>query len=92
MTASTEKIATDVKVLKADVEELVKASAAVSGERLVAARDRAQAALANVSETVALRGRDAVEMADQYVKIHPWTAVGVSAGIGLLLGIVIGRR
>jgi len=92
MTSPTEKIATDVRVLKADVEELVKASAAASGERLAAARDRAQAALAHASEAVTLRGRETVALADQYVKIHPWTAVSVAAGIGLLLGIMVGRR
>jgi ElaB/YqjD/DUF883 family membrane-anchored ribosome-binding protein len=27
-----------------------------------------------------------------YVHAHPWKAIGVAAGIGLLVGMLIGRR
>ena len=29
---------------------------------------------------------------DDYVNENPWQAVGIAAGVGLLLGIIIGRR
>ena len=45
MNAPTEKLAADVKVIAADVEELVRATAAETGDRLYAARNRVQAAL-----------------------------------------------
>jgi ElaB/YqjD/DUF883 family membrane-anchored ribosome-binding protein len=92
MNAPAEKIVTDVRVLAADVEELVKATAAQSGEKIAAARDRAQTALAHARDAAVLRGRRAAQLSDQYVKDNPWTAVGVSAGIGLLIGFLISRR
>jgi len=92
MNAPAEKLAADVKVLAADVEELVRATAAQSGERLAAARSRVQTALADAKDTVVLRGTEAAQAADRYVHDNAWTAVGVSAAIGLLVGILIGRR
>ena len=92
MNAPVEKLATDVKILAADVEELIKATAAQSGEKLAAARSRVQTALVNARETVLVQGRNAAQLTDRYVKDHAWGAVGVSAGIGLIIGILVGRR
>jgi ElaB/YqjD/DUF883 family membrane-anchored ribosome-binding protein len=92
MNAPVEKLAADAKVLAADIEELVRATAAQSGERLASARSRIQSALASAKETVGVQGRTAVDTTDRYVKENAWTAVGVAAGIGLLVGILIGRR
>ena len=91
MNAPAQKLITDVKVLAGDVEELVKATAAQTGEKIGAARDRAQAALAKTREASALRGRETAQATDQYVNENPWTAVGVSAAIGLVIGFLIGR-
>ncbi len=92
MNAPAEKLAADVKILAADIEELVKATAAQSGEKLAAARTRVQATLANARDTVLVQGRSAAQSTDRYVRDNPWGAVGVSAGIGLLIGLLIGRR
>ena len=92
MNAPAEKLAADVRILAADVEELVKATAAQSGEKLAAARSRVQAALADARDTVVVQGRVAAEATDRYVRDNAWGAVGVSAGIGVIIGILIGRR
>jgi ElaB/YqjD/DUF883 family membrane-anchored ribosome-binding protein len=96
MNAPSERFVSDVKVLVADVEELVKATAAQTGEKIAAARARVQTALVDAKDTVALHTKQAVEVTDRYVHENPWKAVGisagVSAGIGLLIGLVIGRR
>ena len=92
MNAPAEKLVTDAKVLVSDIEELVKATAAQSGEKLSAARVRVQAALVNARETVALHGKEAARATDQYVHQHPWETAGISAGLGFLIGLLIGRR
>jgi len=92
MNAPAEKLVGDVKVLVADVEELVRATAAQSGERIAAARARVQAALATAKDTVVVRTKEAAEATDEYVHQNPWTSVGVSAGLGFLIGFLIGRR
>ena len=38
------------------------------------------------------RGREAAVMADDYVHDNPWTAIGVAAGIGFVLGALFTRK
>lgn len=92
MNAPAEKLAADVRVLAADVQELVKATAMESGEKLAAARSRVQAALAEASDTVVMQSRNAAQLTDQYVRENSWTAAGVSAAIGFVLGLLVSRR
>ena len=92
MNTPAEKLTTHVKVLASDVEELIKATAAQSGEKLAAARFRVQTAVANAGDAFVIRGKDAADAADRCVRDNPWTATGVAAAIGVLLGVLIGRR
>jgi ElaB/YqjD/DUF883 family membrane-anchored ribosome-binding protein len=96
MNAPSERIVSDVKVLVSDIEELVKATAAQTGERITAARARLQTALKGARDTVVLHTKEAAEATDRYVHENPWKAVGisagVSAGIGLLIGLAISRH
>jgi ElaB/YqjD/DUF883 family membrane-anchored ribosome-binding protein len=92
MNATTEKLAVDVRVLASDVEELLKATSAQAGEKVAEARARAQAAIANARTTATEQSRQAARATDQYVHQNPWTAIGISAGVGLLIGLLISRR
>jgi ElaB/YqjD/DUF883 family membrane-anchored ribosome-binding protein len=92
MNATTDKLVGDVKVLANDVEELLKATAAQSGERIAEARARAQAAIVRARTVAVEQGKQAAQTTDQYVRENPWAAIGVSAAIGLLVGLLIGRR
>ena len=37
-------------------------------------------------------GKAATRLADQTVREHPWRAIGVAAGIGLLIGLLLRRH
>jgi ElaB/YqjD/DUF883 family membrane-anchored ribosome-binding protein len=94
-----EKLVADLKVVVADAEELLRATASQAGEKVAAARERIQASLASakVKLTEAERAllektKEAAKATDEYVHEHPWKAVGIAAGAGLLLGILISRR
>ena len=53
---------------------------------------RARSTLAESGEAVRQRG-DAVRQAGEtYVQQNPWQALGIVAGLGLLLGLLLGRR
>jgi ElaB/YqjD/DUF883 family membrane-anchored ribosome-binding protein len=39
-----------------------------------------------------VRARAAMRATDEYVHDNPWQALGVAAGVGFLLGYLIGRR
>jgi len=36
--------------------------------------------------------REVNESSVDYIRQNPWSAVGISAGIGLLVGVILGRR
>ena len=94
--SSKEKLVNDLKNLVADAEELLKATASQAGEKISAARQKidqslveGKKALADAEKTVMAKSKECAEMADDYVRENPWTAVGVAAGVGLVLGILI---
>lgn len=96
---STDKLVQDLRVVVADAEELLRATASQAGERVVAAREKIQESLErakvklNEAELVLVdRTRQMAHVTDEYVRENPWRAVGVAAGIGLIVGLLIGRR
>lgn len=98
-TEASHKLVSDLKLLAADTEELVRATAEQSGEKLNAARDKARVALAQaqarVAETeaaLATRARAVARNTDQYVASHPWGAAAVVGVCALAIGILLGRR
>lgn len=36
--------------------------------------------------------KDAARQADDYVRTNPWQAVGIAAGVGLVIGLLLKRR
>jgi ElaB/YqjD/DUF883 family membrane-anchored ribosome-binding protein len=74
-------------------------TANVAGERAQDARTRAAESLRQarerlqgVEEELVTRARDAARDTDRYVRDNPWQSIGIAAGVGLLLGLLIGRR
>ena len=92
MNAPAEKLTRDIKVLVTDLQELLKATTSQSGEQITAARARLESALAYAKDTVTLQTREAAEATDRYVRENAWTAAALSATVGLLVGLIIGRR
>ena len=96
---SKQKLVADLKVVVADAEELLRATASQAGEKVSAARERIQASLATakVKLTEAERAmlektKLAAKATDDYVHENPWQAVGIAAAAGLVLGVLISRR
>ncbi|MSQ64214.1 MAG: DUF883 domain-containing protein [Betaproteobacteria bacterium] len=97
--ASKQKLVADLKVVVADAEELLRATATQAGEKVSAARERIQASLATAkvkltdAERVLVdKTKDAAKATDEYVRDNPWQAVGIAAAAGLVLGVLISRR
>jgi ElaB/YqjD/DUF883 family membrane-anchored ribosome-binding protein len=87
-TASADKLMKDLQAVVIDTEELIKATASQTGERVDKVRTRAEESL----RVARAQLHQAGQTVDREVRENAWTAVGVAAGVGLLLGIVIGRR
>ena len=97
--ASKDRLVADLKVVVADAEELLKATASQAGEKVAAAREKigeslreAKYQLSRAEEAIIDRTKQAAKATDEYVQENPWRAVGVAAGIGLVIGLLIGRR
>lgn len=94
-----EQLIHDFKLVVADAEALLKATAGQGGEALVAVRARVEESLAAAKVKMAeaqaallVKTKAAAKVTDEYVHTHPWEAVGVAAGVGLVIGLLIGRR
>lgn len=96
---TTDKLVEDLRVLARDAEALLSATAGEADVRIHELRNRLSAAVANARGTCEeLQGKAADQIrrglreTDQQVRDHPWEAVGVALGIGLVVGILLGRR
>ena len=91
------RLATDMRMMMADTEELLKAVGADSKEKIASVRPRLEATVARaktqlteVEDAVEERARKLAREADAYVHENPWRTAGVAAGFGAALGAVIG--
>jgi ElaB/YqjD/DUF883 family membrane-anchored ribosome-binding protein len=98
-TASKDKLIADMKLVVADAEELLRATANQAGEKVAELRGKVQdhlasarASLADAQVAVIDRAKQVGRVTDDYVQENPWRSIGVAAGIGLLVGLLIGRR
>ncbi len=89
----------DFKIVMSDAEALIKATANQGGDAIEAVRNQAaksiamaKASVIDVEMDVLARSKEVVKEADIYVHENPWQAIGVGAGIGLLIGFLVARR
>lgn len=93
------QLISDFKVVISDAEALIKATASQGGEALASLRTKTEESLAVAKEKMAdaqealiEKSKVAAQATDDYVHENPWRAVGVAAGVGLIVGLLIGRR
>jgi ElaB/YqjD/DUF883 family membrane-anchored ribosome-binding protein len=94
-----EKLVSDLKVVIADAEELLRATANQAGEKIAEIRVKAEEnlrsakiRLARAEEAMLERTKAAARATDDYVRANPWRAVGIAAGAGFIVGLLVGRR
>ena len=99
MSMQRDKLVSDIKVLVSDAEELVRATAAETGDKIIELRRRMQQSVSDAKsnivklETAVIDSiKPAATATDQYVRAHPWEAIGASALVGLLIGLLANRR
>lgn len=90
---------TDVKTLVKDAQTLLTAAAALTGEKAEELRGRGMqmldAAMNKASQAqgqAMVRGKELAQTADVYVKDNPWRTIAAAASVGLLVGVILGRK
>lgn len=94
-----DKLMSDLRVVISDAEELLRMTADQAGEgaadirsRVQARLNQAKADLLHLQEAAVARVKAAGHATDEFVHDNPWKAIGIAGGIGLVIGLLIGRR
>ena len=89
----------DMKSLVRDAQSLLSAAASLTGNKADELRERGMELLdqalgkaGKYQDQAMVKGRELARTADVYVKDNPWRTVAVAAGVGLLLGVILGRK
>jgi ElaB/YqjD/DUF883 family membrane-anchored ribosome-binding protein len=84
----------ELRAFLADVEDLVKKVGNVGDADVARLRSRVAGALGDVrqavgdtADTLRDRARMAVTVTDDYVHDRPWTAIGLAAAVGVIVGV-----
>ena len=94
-----EKLAADLKQVVADAEDLLKATAGQTGEKVQQVRAKVEESLKQARERMikvehlALdRAKEAAKTTDAWVHHNPWQAIGIGAAAGFVIGWLMNHR
>ncbi len=98
-TDTKDQLVSNLRRVVSDAEELLAATADHTDSRMAALRERARDnlrvardKLADADAVVRERARRAAAATDDYVHDNPWSSIGAAAALGLLIGVLLGRR
>jgi ElaB/YqjD/DUF883 family membrane-anchored ribosome-binding protein len=93
------KLMSDLRVVIADAEELLRMtsdqaseSAADVRSRVLERMNQAKADLLHLQEAAVAKAKAAGHATDEFVHENPWKSMGIAAGIGLVMGLLVSRR
>ena len=103
MTASTwgnnDKLINEMGTVISDAEEMLRMTANETGDAAASLRARVKDRmnktkddLVRLQEAAMAKAHEAGDVADEFVHENPWQAMGVAAGLGLVVGMLISRR
>lgn len=98
-TATKEKLVADVKEVIADAEILLRetatdlsAKAKETRARLSTQLESAKARLKDLEGVAREKVIEGAKETDRVIREHPYEAIGVAFGLGLLVGIILNRK
>jgi len=99
VSSGADKLIGEFKALMADAEALIQATEDHPNETISSIRNKALETLAGAKESLSgiegklsVKAKEVAEGVDDFVHRNPWEAVGIAAGLGLLIGLFISRR
>ena len=98
-TEDKEKLISDLKNFITETEELLELTVDQAGERAESIRFKVTERLKKASieleqlQSLAMKNvKMAGHAADEFVHINPWKSIGIAAGLGMVMGLLISRR
>lgn len=92
-----EKLLQDLNAVVAETEQLLRDTATVGGEKVATWRTgveqnlkSAKARLGDLEHAALERAKATAQATDTYVHEKPWHAIGITAGVGVLVGLAVG--
>jgi len=89
----------DFNAVVTDAEQLLKSMAHDGSDKANAMRAKmeqnlkvAKERLGDLEESVVERTRAAARVTNEYVHENPWRSIGVAAGIGVVIGLLMNRK
>lgn len=99
LASNIKTVRNDMKTLVKDAQDLFLEATHATGEKAdelrakgLALLDRALERAHEVQAMAVEKGKAAAHTTDEFVHEHPWKAMGIAAGIGLLVGVLISRK
>ena len=96
---SNNEASADMRGLVKDAQSLLTAAASLTGVKADELRargmellDRAMGKASQYQGQAVVKSKELAHTADVYVKDNPWRTVVAAASVGLLVGIVLGRK
>lgn len=94
-----EQLINEFKEVVSDAEALLKATANTGGEKLAEIRAKAEESISIVRESIfdaessiMLKSKVLAKATDVYVHENPWRSIGLAASVGMVIGLLVGRR
>ncbi len=94
-----EQLVSNLRRVISDAEDLLAATAGQTDTKVAELRARAKEnllmareKLADADAAVRARARLAATATDEYVHDNPWSSIGAAAALGILIGVLLGRR
>jgi len=95
MDQANEKLAGNLKAVMEGAEEVMKATASQTGEKVKELRSRLASALESAKAAYERLQNGTVAAAratDETIRDHPYESIGIAFGVGLLVGVLVARR
>ncbi len=94
-----DKLMNDLRTVISDAEELLRITSDQASEAAADVRTRIQARmnqakidLLQLQDAAVAKAKAAGHATDEFVHENPWKSVGIAAGVGLLVGLLVSRR
>jgi ElaB/YqjD/DUF883 family membrane-anchored ribosome-binding protein len=99
LTVQNEKLADDLRQVITDAEQLLRMTGDEINESSAEVRGRIQtglhltrAKLAHLQDVAVSKSKAVASTTGEYVQENPWKSIGVAAGAGLIIGMLLRRR